>query len=157
MLLSSPAFEQGEPIPVDHTADGDNRSIPVRWTDVPPEAVELALVMEDLDAPGDEPWTHWVLYNLSSAIAGLPSSIRQTITLDDPVHAAQGRNSWRERNIGYRGPAPPEGRGPHRYRIRLFALCDRATIAPGADARSLLDAIKKNIIAEAQLIGTYER
>ncbi len=51
MKLTSPAFEQNQPIPVKHTCDGANHHPPLNFSQVPEEAQSLALVVEDPDAP----------------------------------------------------------------------------------------------------------
>lgn len=50
MKLLSPAFPNGGPIPVDHTGDGLDVSPPLIWTDVPPDAQSLVLIVDDPDA-----------------------------------------------------------------------------------------------------------
>ncbi len=66
--------------------------------------------------------------------------------------ARAGINGWKRTSYG--GPAPPTGR--HRYFHRLYAL---DVVLPDleypAKAR-LLNAMKGRVLAEAQLIGTYQ-
>jgi len=63
ITLTSPAFQSGQPIPRDYTADGENLSPPLHWGDVPSGTQGLALICEDPDAPRGM-FTHWVAYNL---------------------------------------------------------------------------------------------
>jgi Raf kinase inhibitor-like YbhB/YbcL family protein len=58
--------------------------------------------------------------------------------------------------VGYYGPLPPPGK-PHRYIFRLYALDGPSGLAAKASKNDLLKAMKKHILAEAQLIGIYER
>jgi phosphatidylethanolamine-binding protein (PEBP) family uncharacterized protein len=51
--LRSPSFGDHQPIPARHAKDHDNQSPALEWSGVPQEAVELAVVGEDPDAP---PW-----------------------------------------------------------------------------------------------------
>jgi len=56
---------------------------------------------------------------------------------------------------GYKGPAPPSG--THRYFMRLFALNTMLDLAPGATHKLVSAAIKGHILAQAELMGTYEK
>jgi Raf kinase inhibitor-like YbhB/YbcL family protein len=67
----------------------------------------------------------------------------------------EGRNDFG--TVGYRGPCPPRGRGPHRYRFRLHALGEELRLAPGAGVGELERALTGNLLAVAELVGTYER
>ena len=49
--LNSPAFSNGEPIPAKYTADGENLSPPLEWSDPPEGTKSFALIVEDPDAP----------------------------------------------------------------------------------------------------------
>jgi len=84
-----------------------------------------------------------------------PESVRTWNPVRSPAH--QGRNSWPDDNSGYRGPAPPLGSGPHRYVFRVYALDLLLSLPNGATKSQLLTAMEKHILAEGQLIGTYER
>ena len=43
LALTTPAFRDGEPIPVRHTCDGEDLSPPLGWTGVPVETRTFAL------------------------------------------------------------------------------------------------------------------
>src|ERR1051325_706834 len=62
--IESAAFKEGEKIPKTHSGEGEDRSPPLAWSNLPAAARELALVCDDPDAPGGEPWVHWGVYNL---------------------------------------------------------------------------------------------
>jgi phosphatidylethanolamine-binding protein (PEBP) family uncharacterized protein len=51
ITVSSSAITAGAAIPQRFTCDGDNRSPPLAWSGVPAGIVELALVVDDPDAP----------------------------------------------------------------------------------------------------------
>ncbi|HID49490.1 MAG TPA: YbhB/YbcL family Raf kinase inhibitor-like protein, partial [Chromatiales bacterium] len=62
-------------------------------------------------------------------------------------------NDWKR--TGYGGPCPPIGR--HRYFFKLYAL---DTILPdlGRPTKVRLEqAMQGHVLAESQLIGTYQR
>jgi hypothetical protein len=45
----------------------------------------------------------------------------------------------------------------HHYHFKLFALDASLELAPGVDKAALLAAMKGHIVAEGELIGTYQR
>jgi Raf kinase inhibitor-like YbhB/YbcL family protein len=157
MRLESPAFQAGATIPRKYSEDGDNLSPPLRWTDVPSGVREFALVVDDPDAPTADPWVHWVMYGIPAATQSLAEGVPQKETLDAPRGARQGVNSWNANNLGYRGPAPPKGHGTHHYRFRLYALDQSVPLAGRLEKRDVLSAIRGHVLAEAELVGTYER
>jgi Raf kinase inhibitor-like YbhB/YbcL family protein len=69
----------------------------------------------------------------------------------------QGVNSWDDNNIGYRGPMPPVSHGPHHYHFKLYALRAPLDVKPGLDKDGLLKAMQGHVLAQGELIGTYER
>jgi phosphatidylethanolamine-binding protein (PEBP) family uncharacterized protein len=68
--LHSPSFGDHQPIPARHAKDHDNLSPALEWSGVPQEAVELAVLCEDPDAPSGT-FTHWVLAGLQPTATGL--------------------------------------------------------------------------------------
>lgn len=151
--ITSDAFADGEIIPEKYTADGADVSPPLTFAGVPEDAVELALICHDPDAPRKGGWTHWVVYGMAPEIGGLPEGIPPQETLDDPK-LIQGVNSGGD--IGYMGPAPPPGR-PHRYQFRGYALGERLELEPGATKDQLEAAMDGKIIGQAMLEGLYGR
>lgn len=156
--VTSEAFKAGAAIPKKFTEDGQDVSPPLKWQNVPQGAKELALICDDPDAPTSEPWVHWVLYKIPAAVSGLPEGVPAEAELKSPAGARQGKNTWKSgKIIGYRGPAPPKGHGVHHYHFRLYALDAPLSLAANADKQQLLAAMKGHILAEGELIGTYER
>jgi Raf kinase inhibitor-like YbhB/YbcL family protein len=91
-----------------------------------------------------------VLYNIPPGTRELPEGASSD-TL--PRGTREGLNDWHR--IGYGGPCPPIGR--HRYIHRLYAL-DIVLPDLGTPTRTqLLEAMGGHIVAEAELIGTYEK
>jgi hypothetical protein len=155
MKISSSAFQDGDPVPKKYTGDGQDISPPLRFSGVPAEARELALIVDDPDAPSPQPWVHWVMYKIPAEVDNLPEGVNPSLRVSQPGHALQGKNSWDR--IGYGGPAPPEGHGTHHYYFKLYALDEPLSLEPGLDKEALLAAMKGHIITEAQVVGTYER
>jgi hypothetical protein len=58
--------------------------------------------------------------------------------------------------LGYDGPCPPRGK-PHRYFFKLYALDTLLDLKPGATKSDVLKVMQSHILAEGQLMGTYQR
>jgi Raf kinase inhibitor-like YbhB/YbcL family protein len=146
LSLSSSAFEEGQPIPVQYTCDGANQSPPLSWGEPPPGTKSLALVIEDPDAPGGT-FRHWGAYDIPGSTTSLAAG--QSV-------GSQALNDFGKR--GYGGPCPPKGHGPHHYHFRLFALdVERLNLGAEAKVADVTDAAGKHVVAQGELIGTYER
>ena len=158
MTISSTAFKDGQPIPKKHTEDGGDLSPLLKWEGVPEGTKELVLIVDDPDAPTPQPWVHWVLYEIPCDARELPEGLPSGGRLAKPITALQGRNSWSSgRTIGYRGPAPPPKHGVHHYHFKLFALDAPLALNPSLDKAAVLEAMQGHILAEGELVGTYER
>jgi Raf kinase inhibitor-like YbhB/YbcL family protein len=153
--VRSPAFADGKPIPRRHTGDGEDLSPALEWSGVPESARELVLIVDDPDAPTKEPWVHWLIYKLPLSLAGLPEGVAPTAHPSGIPGAVQGKNSWNA--DGYGGPAPPKGHGVHHYHFRVYGLDQALDPRAGLDKASLLKAMKGHIVAEGELVGTYQR
>lgn len=151
-ILESPAFAPGGPIPARHTCDGEDVSPNLRWNGAPPAAKALVLKVDDPDAPGSEPWLHWLIYDLPVSAGGLAEGVPDRPGFDGGV--GQSKNGFGR--VGWGGPCPPPGR-PHRYRFRLFALSRALEVGPGAGAARVEQAMRGKILGSAELWGSYKR
>jgi len=150
--LKSAAFTQGGEIPAKYTCQGDGISPPLAWSGVPAGAMGLALIVDDPDAPDPAApkmtFVHWVLYDIPPGTTSLPEAVSRL-----PAGALEGLNDAGE--TGYTGPCPPIGR--HRYFHKLYAL---DTVLPdlGLPTKAKLEAaMKGHVVAQAELIGTYQK
>src|SRR5262249_1131720 len=150
-LLTCTAFEEGQHIPLDHTADGKDRSPPVKWADPPAGARSYALVCEDPDARRGI-FTHWLIYNIPAEARELSEGITHREAY--PHGTLQGTNDFGK--VGWNGPSPPKGQS-HRYIFVLYALDARLDLPAGARRDDLLRAIAGHILGEARLGGHYGR
>lgn len=154
LTIASPSFgPQGE-IPTAFTCEGKDTSPALEWKGAPEGTKSLALVVDDPDAPDPKApqvtWVHWVLYNLPGPTTSLPEGVAPA---DLPKGTREGLNDWKR--AGYGGPCPPIGR--HRYFFKLYAL---DVILPdlGRPTKADLErAMKGHVLAEASLVGTYEK
>jgi hypothetical protein len=155
--ITSSAFKEGQQIPKKYTGEADDMSPQLAWSNLPPGTKELVLICDDPDAPTKEPWVHWVIYKIPADVAGLPEGVARLPRLKQPAGALQGKNSWPKDNIGYRGPMPPPGHGTHHYHFKLYALEVHLVAEPGMDKNAILQEMEDHVLAEGELIGTYQR
>lgn len=145
--LKSPAFANGEALDPSFTADEEDAvAPPLEWTAPPPGTQELAIVVEDPDAPGGQPFCHWLVWGLKP---------QKGVLLEGEVPPRVGKNSYM--NSEWLLPDPPTGHGPHDYVFQIFALDLPLTLMPGAGRSELVQAMEGHVLATAILTGTYER
>jgi Raf kinase inhibitor-like YbhB/YbcL family protein len=149
--IISSAFTDGDFIPAKYTADGSDVSPPLKWTQPPSTTKAFALVCDDPDAPVGT-WVHWVVYNIPPTALELKEAMPKDAVLPDGIR--QGVTDFG--STGYGGPAPPKG-AAHRYYFKLYALDSVINLKPGATKAQLMKAIEGKIIAEAKLMGKYQR
>ena len=143
------AFAHGDNIPKRHTCEGPDVAPSLRWEGEPQNSQSFALIMDDPDAPAGV-WNHWLLFDIPPSVHALPEGHKAG---QDSV---SGLNDFGK--LGYGGPCPPKGHGPHRYFFKLFAL-DTATLnlARGAKRADIDRAMRTHILGEAHYTGRYER
>lgn len=146
--VRSPAFGEGEMIPVDFTCEGADMSLPIEWANVPSGTKSLAILMEDPDAPSGN-WTHWLVYDLPPSLRRLPAGIPAAELMS--YGGMQGRTDFGK--PGYGGPCPPQG--IHRYFFKVYALDKMLGLRPGVSKQELFKAMQGHVLAEGQLTGTY--
>jgi Raf kinase inhibitor-like YbhB/YbcL family protein len=153
-VLQSPAFAPGQPLPMRFTCEAQGVSPPLEWSGVPSAARSLALIVEDPDAPDpaapQRVFVHWVLYDLPADSDGLPEGVAAAQL---PAGTRQGRNDWQRSGFG--APCPPVGR--HRYVHRLYALDAPLGDLHEPDKARLLAAMEGHVLAQVELVGTYEK
>jgi Raf kinase inhibitor-like YbhB/YbcL family protein len=146
LSLSSPEFEDGEPIPEKYGYTEANVNPPLTIRGVPPEAESLALVVDDPDAeePAGKVWDHWLVWNIDPDREEIPEGWSSD-------EATEGQNDYGE--AGYGGPNPPDRE--HTYRFRLYALDTTLACSPSATKEDLVDAMTGHVVDKARLDGTY--
>jgi Raf kinase inhibitor-like YbhB/YbcL family protein len=150
MQLTSSVFQQGAEIPSYYTSDGKDVSPELSWKNAPVETKSFALIMHDPDAPRPGGFTHWVVYDIPPETGHIEENVPDTERVTGL--GTQGKNDGGK--IGYMGPAPPSG--THRYFFRLYALDTMLELGVRATHKQVMGAIKGHVLAEAELMGTYE-
>ena len=152
MQLSSSAFSDGSAIPRRYTCDGEDLSPPLDWEAAPPVARSFVLLCDDPDAPAGT-WHHWAAYDIA---AGQTELVEDASRHGGAARFKQAINDFQR--AGYGGPCPPHGHGRHRYHFRLLALSvDHLPLGAKPSCREVEREARRHIIAEATLIGIYQR
>lgn len=138
-------FADGGQIPAKYTCDGDDSAPVLNISDVPDNAKNLALIVDDPDAPM-KTWVHWVLYNI-------PADTKVIDNSNLPAWIKAGKTDFGR--TGWGGPCPPSG--VHRYYFKLYALDKAFDLPSGLTKEQLKMEIKDHIIEKAQVMGTYSR
>ncbi|HLD40017.1 MAG TPA: YbhB/YbcL family Raf kinase inhibitor-like protein [Candidatus Nanoarchaeia archaeon] len=152
MKITSPAFTDGGKIPSKYSCDDQNINPALNFSDVPIEAMSLVLIMDDPDIPNfakqkynTEVWDHWIVFNI-------PPTTRNVSEGKNPP-GDLGRNT--NSNNSYGGPCPPDRE--HRYFFKLYALDSELNLPEGSTKAEVEEAMQGHILAEAKLMGRYER
>jgi Raf kinase inhibitor-like YbhB/YbcL family protein len=152
LTIEAPAFEPGKRIPDQFSRDGDNVSPRLEWHGAPEDTRSFALVLEDPDAPRGT-FRHWAAYDIPRNVSWLDEGAGSS---SQGSAMRMARNDWGDWR--YDGPHPPPGHGQHHYHFRLFALdVPELGLPDDATADQLLDAAREHVIAEADVVGTFER
>ena len=143
--LTSDAFQNGQPIPTQFTCDGADETPALSWGDRRPGTKSFALVIDDPDAPSGT-FRHWGVYDIP---------LRR---VDRRRSADRHRGHKRLRQARLRRPLPAQG--PRSAPLSFQAVRARrgqAGYSPDAKVADVENAARKHAIAQAELIGTYER
>lgn len=144
-------FHAQQAIPSKYTCEGENISPPLQFFRVPKEAKSLVLIVDDPDAPKGV-FDHWIVWNLSPDLKGLSEDAPELTT--GSFHPLQGINHYGKSY--YSGPCPPAGQ-LHHYHFKLYALNSLLSLQEGSTKQQVEEAMKNKIIAQTELIGTYQR
>ncbi len=144
LVLTSPAFADGDPIPREYSCRGADVSPELAWQGVPAGTAALVLLVDD---PDGRDWVHWSVIDLPGRDGALPRGV-------SPAAASpqQGRNDFGR--VGYGGPCPPSGN--HHYNFTLYALAAPLGLAGHPDGKAVRAALRgATILGQVALSGTY--
>ena len=159
--VTSSAFDHHGMVPESNSAYGENVSIDLTWADLPESTQQLALICDDPIVVEigmmEQPFVHWVMYNIPASASGLPAGLPSDATLEmegleGTVNGLNGLG-----RSGYFGPRPPANGQLHAYHFRVYALDDSLNLEPGLGKAELLDAMNGHVLATGMLMGHYER
>ena len=143
LKIESADFEPGGRMKDAHAGDKGNVAPRIKITGVPQDAVELAVICHDPDAPLPRGFTHWTLYGIPPSASDLGDS--------PDTKFRTGPNGMGK--PGYFGPQPPAGHGLHHYYFWVYALNRKVEGAPSRE--EFLEKYKDSIIEQNRVIGVY--
>ncbi|MCP3853300.1 MAG: YbhB/YbcL family Raf kinase inhibitor-like protein [Actinomycetia bacterium] len=137
LAVRSDSFRPGEPIPPRNTCEGAGISPSIRIENIPPEAVELALIAEELT----NPFVHWVVWGIDPASPNINEAM------------ATGQLPMGLNSLGQQGWAPPcpSDPGLHQFRFTVHAMSEALGLESGADPNSTIGAIDAATIDQASI------
>lgn len=155
MEITSSAFTDKGMIPLPYVmpgAGGQNISLPLSWTDVPPGTRSFALAIVD-PHPVANNWIHWLVIDIPPEVTALAAGASRTAM---PVGAKELRNSFGD--VGYGGPQPPPGTGDHPYVVTLYALNVASLDLPEKTSLGAFQkALQGKILATSTITGMFGR
>ncbi len=114
--------------------------------EIPLAAKCLVLIVDDPDAPGGT-WYHLVMANLPIEAQTME------IGAHDFHRWLSGQNSRWE--LGRWAPCPPHG--VHRYIFKAYAIKELMDLSSGFTVEWVWEKMQGNIIAQAELVGLYQK
>ncbi len=109
--LSSPSFEDGEPLPYESTCEGQPFASGItpklHWSKAPRRTKSYALVLKDTSLVETTPNRafHWVAWDIPSSVTSLPRGL-ESVQFPKKLKGGQQRSSRTAAPYAYFGPCP---------------------------------------------------
>jgi Raf kinase inhibitor-like YbhB/YbcL family protein len=139
--ISSPAFADGAPVPVQFTCKGANIPPPLTWS----APLGGVIIVDDPDAPSGL-YVHWI-------VVGIAFGSGSTAAGQTPAGAVTLPNSAGQ--TAYAGPCPPAGSGVHHYRFTLYQTPNNWEMPAGLSGVQAEQTIATVANAQTQFTGTF--
>jgi len=135
---------------------GDNISPELHWHNAPAGTKSFAVTVYDPDAPTGSGWWHWLIFNISPKVDGLPTDAGDPAGGKAPAGSIQSGTDYG--SPGYGGACPPKGDKPHRYIFTVFALdTDKLPLDENASGAMVGFNLRAHAIGKAELMVYYSR
>ncbi len=158
MVLTIPAWPDGDPIPVKFTQAGEQVSPEMNWKNTPPGTQSFVLHMLDPDVARNkttDTQVHWLVWNIPATATGLPENVPKGASLPD------GSQQVSASGPVYRGPGAPASGPPHHYTFEIYALDTKLDVQGTADAfetrAAVMKAMQGHILGKAVYVGLFKR
>lgn len=145
MKLTSSAFVEGGFIPAAYTCDGEGKTPPLTFSNVPKDARSIVLYVFDPDAPSGG-FVHWVTFNINP----LTKEMEEGKKVPDSLEGLNGA-----KKIGYYPLCPPSG--THRYQFVAYAMNTSFGFQKAPDLAALKKVMKWKVLDKAELTAKYAR
>ena len=144
--IRCPGIEGGNFL-LDHTGRGRDLSPELLLENLSPEAVTLAVTLEDLSHP-IKGFTHWLVWNLPAS-GRIPGAIPagRTVSGGGVQGVAYGLHR-------YAGPKPPR-RTQHTYRFTVYALDCALDLSPASRKKVFLRAAEGHVLQRGSISGIF--
>jgi len=164
MVLTIPAWPDGQQIPVKFTQAGEQISPELRWSNVPAGAQSFVVNMLDPDVAvqrGTETQPHWIVWNIPATATGLPEGMKPG------AEQADGTRQISASGPQYRGPGAAANGPLHHYTFEVYALDTKIDVAPSPGAQpieaalatraAVMKAMQGHVIGKAVYVGLFRR
>lgn len=149
--ITSPHFSNNGSLPKKYSCEGDNVNPDLHWGPTPAGTKSYLLIVDDPDAPTPQPWVHWILFNIPADV----TELQERVDVASLQGAQQGKTSGNK--LTYEGACPPRGHGTHHYHFKIYALDTMLALQNGANRPAVEQAMKGHVLAQAEIVATYER
>lgn len=143
--LSSTAFTNNGSIPVAYSCDGDGKSPPLNFANVPTTAKSIVLTVQDLDSPKTN-FVHWLVYDIDPLTTVVEAGAL-------PTGSIEGLNSTNK--TGYVPFCPDTG--THRYLFTAYASSINYRFVQAPTIDGLKKVMKWQVLEKAELVGKFAR
>jgi hypothetical protein len=152
LTVISTAFADGAKIPTAQAfagCGGRNVSPDLAWSGAPSTTRSFVITAFDPDAPTGVGFWHWLLYNIPATVTSIAAGAGT-----DPPSGTLGLSDYG--TLGYGGPCPPPGDGPHHYRFTISALDTVLSALPATTTGAYLTFnMRGHIVAQGTYVGLY--
>ena len=164
MVLTIPAWPDGQQIPVKFTQAGEQVSPELKWTNVPAGTQSIVVNMLDPDVSVNrttETQPHWIVWNIPGTAVGLPEGVKAGAELPDGMRQISASGPQ------YRGPGAAANGPLHHYTFEVYALDSKIDVTPSTGATpvaaavdtraAVMKAMQGHVIGKAVYVGLFKR
>jgi Raf kinase inhibitor-like YbhB/YbcL family protein len=149
-MVTTTAFADGGIVPEKYAARGENLQPGFTFSNVPANAVSIAVIFHDIEPAFPQGSTgdilHWMAWNIPAAAGAIPEGSL-------PAGAVSGNNIRNQ--PGYMGPGAPATERYHHYVFEFYALNANLDLPATATRQELLAAMEGKVVGKVAYVGRY--